>query len=178
MRFKTLAGMKVAVLEKQDAHIAFNDVEEAASLLHQFKMDAEQMAPINQLMGSAASPPASPQTSEENVRSLASSVVWGRLGVLRTPWGGRIGTPTLDQDDLTETQGGSNRPQKSAWIEINLRDYKGRPIPGERYEIKLPDGSLQTGILDAYGHAEYYGINPGTCEVSFPDIPDDKWDLA
>jgi hypothetical protein len=178
MKFTTLAGRRVAVLEKHDSHIAFNDVEEAAAILRQFKMDAEQMAPINQLMGSPASPSTSLQTSEENVRSIASSVVWGRLGIIRTPWGGRIGTPTLDQDDEAAADGGSKRQQKSAWIEINLRDYKGRPIPGERYEIKLPDGSLQTGVLDAYGHAEYYGINPGTCEVSFPDIPDDKWDLA
>ncbi len=66
-------------------------------------------------------------------------------------------------------------PAQKSWIEINLKDAKGNPVAGERYRIKLPDGSVQEDNLDAFGHAEYYEINRGECEVSFPDLEDYEW---
>jgi type VI secretion system secreted protein VgrG len=69
-------------------------------------------------------------------------------------------------------------PEKPAhFIEIELKDEQGHPIPGESYEIVLPDGSTAaTGTLDEKGFARVDGIDPGQCEVKFPDMNDDDWD--
>jgi len=48
-------------------------------------------------------------------------------------------------------------------------------MPGEKYRIKLPNGKLIDGTLDARGEARMDGIDPGTCEVSFPDIDANEW---
>jgi len=69
-------------------------------------------------------------------------------------------------------------PRPKSWVEINLKDADGNPVPGERYRIKLPDGSVQEGALDAFGHAEYYEINRGNCDVGFPDLDDMEWSKA
>jgi hypothetical protein len=68
-------------------------------------------------------------------------------------------------------------PQLSTktWIEIRLVDQDGKPVPNERYWMKLPDGSEQRGSLDDKGSARVEGIDPGTCMISFPDIDKREW---
>ena len=65
--------------------------------------------------------------------------------------------------------------EKKTWIAINLKDDLGNAIPNERYRIKLPDGSIQEGTLDANGRARVDGIDPGTAQISFPDLDADNW---
>jgi hypothetical protein len=67
---------------------------------------------------------------------------------------------------------------KKHWIEIALVDENGDPVPGVSYEIKLPDGTLQTGNLDSRGLARIDGIDPGTCRVSFPDFDKGAWKVV
>jgi hypothetical protein len=53
-------------------------------------------------------------------------------------------------------------------VMIELLDVEGNPVPGEPYRIKLPDGSVVTGKLDAQGKAHITGIEQaGTCQVCF-----------
>ena len=59
---------------------------------------------------------------------------------------------------------------KKTWIEIELLDQKGVPVPGERYTIRLPDGSTRSGSLDSSGRARVDDIDPGVCDVTFPEI--------
>jgi hypothetical protein len=61
------------------------------------------------------------------------------------------------------------------FIEIELKDDQNNPIGNERYRIKLPDGSLKEGRLDANGRARVDGIDPGTAQVSFPGIDANDW---
>jgi hypothetical protein len=61
-------------------------------------------------------------------------------------------------------------PEKKAWIAIRLVDQDNRPVPGEAYRVKLPDGSLVEDDLDEHGSARIMGIDPGTCQVSFPNL--------
>ena len=69
--------------------------------------------------------------------------------------------------------------KKKHWIEIELIDDKGKPVPGERYRITLPDGTtLAEGTLDAKGRARVDGIDPGTCKVTFPDLDAPTWKPA
>ena len=63
------------------------------------------------------------------------------------------------------------------WIEIVLKDKDtGEPIAGEYYECSMPDGSVQSGTLDQKGFARIEGVDPGTCNVTFPRQHEKNWD--
>ena len=61
------------------------------------------------------------------------------------------------------------------WIEIRLVNSQGQPVPGERYELRLPDSSLMSGYLDDEGKARYDPIIAGMCQVSFPGLDAKEW---
>lgn len=66
-------------------------------------------------------------------------------------------------------------PDKTSWVEIEVKDEEGIPRAFEPYEIELPDGSVLKGKLDASGQARIEGIDPGSSKVSFPGIHADDW---
>jgi hypothetical protein len=71
------------------------------------------------------------------------------------------------------------RPTKTkTWIEIELVDDKGKPVVGERYRIVLPDGSQEEDHLDGHGCARINNLDPGECQISFPDIDGREWSPA
>jgi hypothetical protein len=71
------------------------------------------------------------------------------------------------------------KTKKKSWIEITLVDMEGKPVPGVRYRITLPDGGEpQEGTLNEFGQAGYYEIEPGTCTVTFPDLDAQAWEAA
>ena len=61
------------------------------------------------------------------------------------------------------------------WIQIELVDAAGRPVPDEAYRVELPDGGIREGRLDAAGRAYIGDIKPGQCRVSFPEIDANEW---
>lgn len=65
---------------------------------------------------------------------------------------------------------------KKSWIEIELKDEDGNPVPGERYRITLPDGSITEGTLDEKGLARVDHIDPGECQVTFPNLDEEAWE--
>ena len=68
---------------------------------------------------------------------------------------------------------------KKHYIEIELHDDDGNPVPGEPYKITLPDGSVvASGTTDAKGYAKVNNIDPGTCKVTFPNLDKDAWKPA
>jgi hypothetical protein len=70
------------------------------------------------------------------------------------------------------------KAEKKTFIAIELKDNLGNLVPNERYRLKLPDGTIQDGRLDANGRARVDGIDPGTAQVSFPDLDADDWKPA
>jgi hypothetical protein len=77
--------------------------------------------------------------------------------------------------------GGESEKKKEeeiTWVEIELKDKKGDPVPGESYEVKLADGSVRSGKLDKDGKARLAGVKPGTCEVKFPKVDKKEWKKA
>lgn len=65
--------------------------------------------------------------------------------------------------------------KKTSWIEIEMIDEADDPVAGVKYEIKLPDGTVASGVLDNNGFARVDGIEPGQCEVGFPELDKDAW---
>ncbi len=59
------------------------------------------------------------------------------------------------------------------WIEIELTDEAGEPFSNEEYTLLLPDGQELTGRLDENGFVRVEGIEPGTCNVTFPNFDRD-----
>ena len=57
------------------------------------------------------------------------------------------------------------------WIEIELVNDDGEPVPGEAYELVLPNGQRQAGTLDGNGwaRADFQGES-GDCEIRFPNV--------
>jgi type VI secretion system secreted protein VgrG len=67
---------------------------------------------------------------------------------------------------------------KTHWVEIMLVDDAGQPVAGEAYEIKLPDGSIASGTTDEKGMARVENIDPGSVDISFPELDKDAWEPA
>jgi hypothetical protein len=84
--------------------------------------------------------------------------------------------------DAAEIEPTAREPEAEAreektWIRIVLVDNGNprRPVPFKRYRIELPDGSVREGMLDENGAATLTGIDPGDCEVSFPEFDAAEW---
>jgi len=69
----------------------------------------------------------------------------------------------------------AEKKQKTGWIAITLVDEAGKCMPGEQYEITLPNGEVATGTLDEKGAARIDGIESGQCQVGFPNLENDQW---
>jgi hypothetical protein len=82
-------------------------------------------------------------------------------------------------DNASEEQGAKEtkkEEEKKSWIEIELVGEDDKPIPGEKYKITLPDGSVDQGTLDQNGLARVEGFEAGTCKVTFPDLDKEAWE--
>ncbi len=84
---------------------------------------------------------------------------------------GKYGTPVVKPHKPTEED-----IEEKSWIEIELVDEEGNPVPGEKYRITLPDQSVAQGTLDEKGFARVEGVDPGTCQITFPDLDKDAWE--
>jgi hypothetical protein len=164
---------QLEILGKNDSILKFRDAREAVEFLRRFSRSPVKMALLRSI-ATEHSLDVHRLTAEQILAQIGLLLISGKIRILRSMHTG--GTRAEEQEESSAQTGGSDPPPKKAdWIEINLRDALGQPIPQERYRIKLPDGSIQEGALDVFGHAEFYDINSGNCEVSFPDREDDEW---
>lgn len=66
--------------------------------------------------------------------------------------------------------------KKTSWIEIELVDEQNQPVAGEVYLVTLPDGAtVDQGTTDDKGRARIENIDPGTCQITFPNLDKDAW---
>ena len=61
-------------------------------------------------------------------------------------------------------------PCRDHWIEIQLQDDDGQPVPNEAYVLVDSEGKEHKGNLDSRGFMRLDGLKPGTCSVSFPKL--------
>lgn len=112
-------------------------------------------------------PPASPDAAEEADDADPGKVEKLKAEQLKTKTG-KYGAVKLPPAKPPATQ--EEKEAKPSWIEIELKDEEGNPVPGESYRIELPDGSAVEGTLGADGKARVDGIEPGNCKVTFPKV--------
>jgi type VI secretion system secreted protein VgrG len=117
-------------------------------------------------------------TSASDVSAIAgsgsgsSSSSAGSSSAASTPPAGQ--SPASDAP--THNPNAPENQDKTHWIEIQLNDDDGNPVPGEAYKITLPDGTtIADGTLDEKGYARVNNIDPGTCQVTFPNLDKDTW---
>jgi hypothetical protein len=66
--------------------------------------------------------------------------------------------------------------QDKSWIDIELKDDEGKPMPFQDYIIYLPDGTVAKGTLDENGRARERSDKPGTCHIIFPNLDKEAWE--
>lgn len=74
-------------------------------------------------------------------------------------------------------------PQKQGpvyWIEIELVDENGDPVPWQEYRLTTSDGKTTlTGYLDETGWSRVDGLTQGgDCKVTFPSLDQDFWQFV
>jgi type VI secretion system secreted protein VgrG len=88
-----------------------------------------------------------------------------------------MGNKSAASNAPTHNPNSPENQDKKHWIEIQLFDEDNNPVPGEAYKITLPDGTtIADGTLDDKGFARVDNIDPGTCQVTFPNLDKDSWE--
>jgi hypothetical protein len=62
-------------------------------------------------------------------------------------------------------------------FELALTDELGQALPGQPYELTLPNGKVATGISDEMGIVKIAEVGKGVCQLSLPTLDADVWSL-
>jgi hypothetical protein len=172
-KFLRRGSTRFEILDRHDTLLQFKDIASALELLNAFKKDPVQMEILRGVLAPRVTG-ISRMDDDAVIKRFAQLLVSGDIRILRSPIFGAGGGQVEEQEE--QGQGGTQQGRTGGWIEINLRDMEGQPVPGKKYRIKLPDGVVEEGTLDEFGHAERYGIMEGTCQVSFPEFDAEAWE--
>src|SRR5919108_1993680 len=66
-------------------------------------------------------------------------------------------------------------PLATDWVEMEMVDHDDKPVPDVRFKLTTANGREIVGRLDSNGHARIEGVRPGSCTLTFPDLPPDAW---
>lgn len=72
----------------------------------------------------------------------------------------------------------SQPPKKvgKTWVEVALIDMLGKPVPGARYHVVVPnEPEPRIGKLDENGRVNFRELDPGICQITFPDYDSGAW---
>jgi type VI secretion system secreted protein VgrG len=128
-------------------------------------------------MAPAAAPiePAAPKSAMEADKADPGEVDKLKASQRETHTG-KYGAPKVQPHKAPQTD--EERERMNSWIEIEMIDEEDAPVPGLAYRITLPDGTVADGTLNEKGFARVDGIEPGTCQITFPDLDKDAWEKA
>ncbi len=109
-------------------------------------------------------------------QSGAGTIDLGGRSALSGAAGGPGQSSSGNSGSGNQNSGGSgSNNQTKTWVEIELLDKQGQPVPNEPYRIELPDGTASEGSTDDRGRARVDGIDPGNCKISFPSLDQSSW---
>jgi uncharacterized protein (DUF2345 family) len=83
---------------------------------------------------------------------------------------GKYGTQPVKPYNKEAQEESQTPEKKTSWIALKVVDPEGAPIPGEPYEVTLPDGRVAKGSTDGQGKAKVQGFEPGQCKIVFPQL--------
>lgn len=151
----------------------FDTVAKARRFLDRWRSDAAALSSMRALLARGAEP-VQWLTDDEVLRRCAEALSRGRMRawsvvLLRVDDLARGEA----EDEADEAPEQASLLEEKTWIEIELTDMEGNPMPGERYWIKLPDDTVREGALDRLGRAYFGGLDPGECEIRWPDLDDE-----
>lgn len=79
----------------------------------------------------------------------------------------------------TEWQPPEDEERETSWLELELVDEAGEPVPNENYEVLDADGEvLRKGALDEQGRGRVVVPEAGSYNVRFPKLDADAWERA
>jgi hypothetical protein len=107
--------------------------------------------------------------------SGAATVVVGGNSSLAQAAGAGSGSGSGSGAAGSGAAAGSSSDTKKTWVEIQLLDPDGKPVPNEPYKITAPDGTASEGCTDSNGVARVDGIDPGTCKITFTALDQQAW---
>ena len=61
------------------------------------------------------------------------------------------------------------------FIEFQLLDQDNKPVPGEPFQVRLPDQSIVTGTLDNDGKVRFDPIIAGQASIIFTGMDKKEW---
>jgi hypothetical protein len=64
------------------------------------------------------------------------------------------------------------------FIEFELVDQDGQPVPGEPFRIRLPDQSVRTGTTDRKGKVRFERITAGQATITYTGFDTKEWQPA
>ena len=127
------------------------------------------------MAGNLVSPAAPGKAMEADQAVAGSEVLYSGGGESSGTGGGGGGagsaapSPSQPSDAPWHNPNSEENKNKKHWIAIQLHDDQNKPVTGEPYEIVLPDGStVASGTTDDKGAARVDYIDPGQCQVRFP----------
>lgn len=158
----------------------FRSFDAAFAFLLRFRKDRIAMADLRTILDQSSAGFRGKRLNDDQVlRGVAKLLASGEVFLAGEPV--RHGGNAMQSKDASSPAAAAParalRTPKT-WIEIELIDDNGDPVPGEAFRIVLPDGRVVRGHLDSDGRARFGNIDPGTCEVSFPGIDAPEWDAA
>lgn len=90
---------------------------------------------------------------------------------------GRRGSPAIDPQPgpaPASTRPGGDvasdgpRARETTWIEVQVVDERGVPVPDTRLRLELPGGAVREGVTDRDGLFAVDDIDPGSCTLVLP----------
>jgi hypothetical protein len=154
------------------------DAVSAAAFARRFASSPEGASALRGLLaGLAAGAAVHRLPDAEIVDEIAHRIRRGELLVVPRPGLWYLGAVDgqIEDEPAPEPQA-VVAEQATAWIEIELLEADGKPVPREPYEVRLPDGRAVNGRLDGNGFARLDGLVPGSCTVTFPERDRRDWE--
>ncbi|MCB9898491.1 MAG: hypothetical protein H6825_10845 [Planctomycetes bacterium] len=125
--------------------------------------------------------PADQRDARALARRLGQSFLDRRLVALAfaRPWGARLDPAALTTIDPAPEAAAapvrSDPEDELTWVEIELLDSRGKPVPHEPFELVCADGEHRTGSTDSKGLALVADVAAGQCTVTFPGLDGREW---
>ena len=134
------------------------------------------MASPKSIKSASAVAPAAPDQAQEAVNADPGEVSSASSSAIQTSAGSWQSTTLTANASSNPT--GKKDPTKTSWIEVQLVDENGKGIPGQAFIVTAPDGFDYSGTTDEQGVGRVDGIDPGSSDITFPDLDKDAWEPA